>query len=66
MCGKIGGTKGGKSMAKKKGGKRMAKKKATTRRKAKSPRDLAPRKGVKGGRIASRLGIRGPIGISST
>ena len=65
MCGKIGGTKGGKSMAKKKGGKRMAKK-ATTRRKAKSPRDLAPRKGVKGGRIASRLGIRGPLGISST
>ena len=53
-------------MAKKKGAKRMAKKKATTRRKAKSPRDLAPRKGVKGGGIASRLGMRGPMGISST
>ena len=44
----------------------MASKKAKGRRKAKSPKDLAPRKGVKGGRIVSRLGIRGPLGITQT
>jgi hypothetical protein len=44
----------------------MAKKKSTGRGKAKKPRDMASRKSVKGGFIARRLGIRGPLGVTQT
>ena len=42
----------------------MAKKKSPGRQKAKKAKDMSPRKSVKGGFIASRLGIRGPLGVT--
>jgi hypothetical protein len=43
----------------------MAKKKAKqTRRKKTSIKDLSPRKQVKGGLAATRLGLRRPVSIS--
>jgi hypothetical protein len=41
----------------------MAKKPAKRRKK---PKDLKARKDVKGGLMATRLTVRGPIGISDT
>jgi hypothetical protein len=43
----------------------MARKPAK-RSKKKAPRDLKARKDVKGGLMATRLRIRGPIGITGT
>jgi hypothetical protein len=43
----------------------MAKKPAK-RSKKKSPRDLKARKNVKGGLMATRMTIRGPIGFTQT
>jgi len=43
----------------------MAKKKAKARRKTKARvKDMSPKKDVRGGLMGSRLGVRGPVGIS--